>query len=137
MARVIGIDYGTKRVGISATDELQIAVHPITVLDPSAALDFLVQYTKDEKVEKVVVGVPVSEIHDNSKLIAKIQKFMETLNQRIDPNIIITTHDESFTSEDAFKIILQSGTKKMKRRDKSLIDKVSAVLILQDYLNHI
>ncbi len=137
MARVIGIDYGTKRVGISATDELQIAVHPLTVLNPSEALDFLEQYTKDEKVEKVVVGVPVSEIHDNSKLIAKIQKFMETLNERIDPKIIITTHDESFTSEDAFNIILQSGTKKMKRRDKSLIDKVSAVLILQDYLNHI
>lgn len=133
MARVLAIDYGTKRTGIAVTDPLKLIASPLDTVSTGALLDFLQNYLAGEEVEAIVVGEPLhadgqpTQIHH--LVIGLVRKLRKTY-----PEITIDLHDESFTSEDAKKVILQSGTRKKKRRDKSLVDKVSAALILSDYL---
>lgn len=133
MARILAIDYGTKRTGIAVTDPLKLIASPLETVPTAALLDFLKSYLAKEEVETIVVGEPLhadgnpTQIHH--LVIGLARKIRKTY-----PELLVELHDESFTSEDAKKIILQSGTRKMKRRDKSLVDKVSAALILSDYL---
>lgn len=136
MGRIIGIDYGGKRTGIAATDTLQIIVTPITTVDTKDLISFLSTYTSREPVEKIVVGLPIHKDGNFTYLKQNIDQFVVEF-QKIKPEIPFDYIDESFTSVEAKAIILQSGVKKKKRQDKSLVDKVSAVLILQKYLSHI
>lgn len=134
--RIIGIDYGMKRIGLSATDSLQIIVSGLSTVDRKDFQAFITNYIKDENVVKVVFGKPEHADGTPTKLWIEIQKEVKQLNKTL-PELEIDYIDESFTSADARSIIFQSGIKKMKRRDKKLVDKVSAVLILQRYLGHI
>ncbi len=135
MARILGIDYGTKRVGISATDPLQIIVNGLTTVPTSEIFEFLENYMEEEEVECIVVGEPMHEDGSPAQIAHLVVGFIRKI-KKLYPDIKVDTQDERYTSREAKEIILQSGIKKKKRRDKGLVDEVSAVLILQDYLGH-
>lgn len=135
MARIMGIDYGTKRVGIAVTDPLQIIASGLDTVATDAIFDFLTNYFEEEEVEKVVVGYPLHKDGQPAQIAHLVVGFVRKL-EKLFPDIEVDTQDERFTSADAKKIILQSGAKKKQRRDKALVDRISAVLILQDYLGH-
>lgn len=136
MARILSIDYGTKRTGLAVTDPLQIIVSGLDTVPTHTLLDYLQNYCEQEEVEAFVIGEPLHLDGNPTKLMPEVKGFVRKLN-KLFPDKAVILHDERFTSEDAKRIILESGTKQKKRRDKSLIDKISAVLILQDYLGHI
>ena len=133
MARILGIDYGTKRIGIAVTDPLQIISSALTTVATKDIFSFLEQYLSEEEVECIVVGEPMHEDGKPAQIAHLIVGFVRKLKQ-LYPDIEIATQDERYTSRDAKQIILQSGAKKKKRRDKSLVDRVSAALILQAYM---
>ncbi len=134
MARIMGIDYGTKKIGIATTDPLQIICSPLTTVPTPEIFDFLAKYIAEEDVEGIVVGESLNLDGTPSQIAHFVVGFVRKL-KKLYPNLTIATQDERFTSVDARKIILQSGAKKKKRRDKSLVDKVSASLILQRYMD--
>jgi len=136
MGRILCVDFGTKRCGIATTDPLQIIVSGLETVPNEMLLDFLIDYCTREEVEKIVFGDPSLLDNSTSQLTQSIHKFASKLKMEL-KGIDIDYHDESFTSQSAKRVILMSGKKKMQRRDKSLVDKVSAVLILQDYLGHL
>ena len=136
MARILSIDYGRKRCGIAATDPLQIIVTAIDTAATHTLFDFLVKYMSEEEVEKIVFGKPTHADGNETFLMDDIRLFIKKLLKKY-PEMEIDFQDESFTSFEAKNIIMLSGAKKKKRRDKALIDKISAVIILQKYLNHI
>ncbi len=136
MARIMGIDYGAKRTGIAITDSLQIAVHPYKTVSTIELFSTIQNYLSEEKVEKVVFGYPKHSDGSDTHLVKDIRTFAERLKNKF-PKLLIDFQDESFSSADAKEIILKSGIKKKARRDKSRIDLISAVIILQRYLNHI
>jgi len=136
MARIVGVDYGTKKCGVSATDSMQIIV---TAIDTFATVDlfpFLKRYVVEEDVEKIVFGKPAHKDGTSTYLQEHIDIFVNKLSKEF-PNLVVDFQDERMTSIEAKSIILQSGISKSKRRDKNLVDKISAVLILQKYLGHI
>jgi len=135
VARILGIDYGTKRIGIAVTDPLQIIVNGLTTVATDDIFDFLQNYVKQEEVELIVVGEPMHEDGTPSQIAHLVVGFVRKL-KKLFPEIKVDTQDERYTSREAKEIILRSGLGKKKRRDKKLIDEVSAVLILQDYLGH-
>ncbi len=133
MPRILAIDYGTKRTGLAVTDSLQLIVSGLDTVGTPELLEVLHRYLAEEEVETIVVGEPLhpdgrpAQIHHLVVgLVRKLRKLF--------PGIEVVTHDERYTSEEAKQAILQSGAKKKKRREKGLVDKVSAILILQDYL---
>lgn len=136
MGRIIGVDYGMKRTGLAVTDVLQIAVHGLTTVETPLLADFLKEYFQKEQVEKIVFGMPSHKDGNPTHVSARIKTFATEL-QKQNPTLTIDFEDEQFSSSDAKSIILQSGANKKKRRDKALVDKISAVLILQRYLKHI
>jgi len=136
MSRILGIDYGSKRCGIAATDPLQIIVSPVSTEKTGDLFAFLESYLEIQSVEKIVIGLPVHSDGNFTHLKPNIDTFATKL-KKMYPAIEIDYQDESFTSVEAKNIILNSGKKKKARRSKENIDLVSAVLILQRYLNHI
>jgi len=136
MSRILGIDYGTKRIGIATTDPLQIIASGLTTVATKDIFTFLEEYLSQEEVECIVVGEPLNEDGTPSQIHHFVVGFIRKL-KKIYPDIKIETQDERYTSRDAKRIILQSGAKKKKRRDKALVDKVSAGLILQAYMDRI
>lgn len=136
MARIMGIDYGAKRTGISVTDSLQIAVHPYKTVPTATLFSTLENYFAEEVVEKVVFGYPTHADGTDTYLVKEIKKFAERLQKKF-TELEIDFQDESYSSSDAKEIILKSGINKKGRRDKSKVDLVSAVIILQRYLKHI
>lgn len=136
MARILAIDYGTKRTGLAVTDPLQIIASGLETIPTREVFDYLSDYVRAEEVEKIVVGAPLHLDGTPAQIAHLVIGFVRQLS-KLFPDIEIVTHDERFTSVEAKRIILQSGVKKKKRRDKSLVDKISAVLILQDYLQHL
>ena len=129
----MGIDYGTKRTGLAVTDPLKIIASGLTTLPTAEVFDFLTAYLKEEDVELIVVGLPLYPDGNPAQLAPQVDLFVKKL-QQLFPHTGVTTWDERYTSEEAKKIILQSGAKKKQRRDKALVDRVSAALILEDYL---
>lgn len=136
MARILGIDYGVKRSGLSVTDPLQIIVTALDAVDTIQLMLYLETYIHRESVEKVVVGLPIHKDGNFTYLKKDIDVFVNAFKLKF-PHIEVDFADEQYSSVHAKQIILDSGIKKQKRKDKSLIDKVSAVVILQRYLNHI
>ena len=132
--RILAIDYGTKRCGIAVTDELKRIASPLTTVEASGLLDFLQQYCQSELVERIIVGLPKQTSGELSESEAAIATFIEKLQEKF-PEIPVSRYDERFTSKIASHILVESGTKKKKRQDKALLDKISATLILQDYLS--
>lgn len=136
MGRIVCIDYGNRRCGIAVTDPLQIIVNGLTAVETPKLYDFLSQYLLVENVEKIVFGLPVHKDGNFTALAPVIRKFASKLKSEF-PVVEIDFADEQFSSVDARDMIMRSGIPQKKRRDKSLTDQVSAVIILQRYLNHI
>jgi putative Holliday junction resolvase len=133
VARVMAIDYGTKRTGLAVTDPLQIVPVGLDTVPTEKIFEFLQQYLSEEAVETIVVGEPFYPDGQPSQIHHLVVGFARKLRELF-PEVEVVMHDEQFTSEEAKAVIQQSGARKKKRRDKSLVDKVSAVLILKDYL---
>lgn len=133
----MAIDYGLKRSGVSVTDPLQIVVNGLETQKTEDIMTFIESYVRKEVVDKIVVGYPfVEEAWGEKNFKIKLDEFILALRKKF-PDMIIDLHDERFSSFRAKEIIQQSGFKKKKRRDKGLLDKTSAVVILQEYLGHI
>ncbi|KAA3635525.1 MAG: Holliday junction resolvase RuvX [Bacteroidetes bacterium] len=133
MARILSIDYGTKRTGLAVTDPLQIIASGLDTVATQEIFEYLKKYIEEEEVETIVVGDPKYPDGNPAQIAHLVVGFVRKLKEMF-PEIKIDTIDERYTSEEAKKIILKSGAKKKKRRDKGLVDKISAVLILQDYM---
>jgi putative Holliday junction resolvase len=134
--RILAVDYGSKRTGLAVTDPLEIIVSPLDTVPTESLIQYFENYFSAEKVYKIVIGDPSDGLPEDHPNLKAIKKLVQSIKEKW-PNLDIVHHDEAFTSEKAKEIIFKSGVKKMKRRNKALIDKISAVLILQDYLGHI
>ena len=133
MGRIVAIDYGQKRTGIAVTDELQMIATGLTTLHTSGVIDFLKDYVMKNKVDCFVVGEPRQMNNTPSQSTIYIEPFVKKLTGLF-PAIPVERMDERFTSLIAVRAIRDSGAKKKTRQDKSLIDTVSATIILQSYL---
>ena len=137
MGRIMGIDYGLQRTGLAVTDPLQIIVSGLDTVDTKIIMDFLVGYEKKEPIDSFIVGYPFLDGEwGDSKFKKALDSFIENLKKKF-PGRPVHLQDERFSSVRAKEIILQSGRKKHDRRDKRLLDKTSAIVILQEYLGHI
>ncbi len=133
MGRILAIDYGKKRVGIAVTDPLQIIANRLTTVATHTVWDFLDCYIQKEEVEGIVVGYPVTLNNQPSEAVKYINPFLKKFRAKY-PEIRLEIFDERFTSKMAFQSMIDGGLKKQKRRDKALVDGISATIILQDYL---
>jgi putative Holliday junction resolvase len=133
MGCLIALDFGEKRTGIAHTDPFQIIASGITTLPPNETLIFLEQYVLKNDVEAIIVGQPKQKDGSFSNIETLILKFIAKIQNKIS-NIKIIRHDERYTSKIASQVIIDSGIKKNKRKNKSLIDQISATIILQSYL---
>ena len=133
MARILALDYGTKRTGVAVTDELQIIASGLTTVATKELISFLKQYTSKETVELFVVGEPKQMNYEASESEDSIAQFLVALAKAI-PSIPVVRIDERFTSKMAFQTMIDSGLNKKQRRDKALVDEISATIILQSYL---
>ncbi|UGU17154.1 Holliday junction resolvase RuvX [Sinomicrobium kalidii] len=133
MGRILAIDYGTKRTGIAVTDELQIIASGLATVPTPELMDFLKEYTRKESVERIIVGEPKRYSNEASESEKYIRVFLEKVSKQL-PDIPVERVDERFTSKMAFQTMIDSGLKKKQRRNKELIDEISATIILQSYL---
>ena len=133
MARLIAIDYGTKRTGLAVTDPMGIFASPLETVGTKQLERYLADYFQKEEVSTIVVGYPRQMNGEPSETMRFIQPLVGRLKHAY-PDKQVVTYDERFTSVLAQRTIRDSGIGKMARRDKSLVDKVSAAIILQDYM---
>lgn len=136
MARILSIDYGKKRTGLAVTDPLQIIPNGLATVDTSALFSFLSSYVGREEVERIVIGEPKQMNGEPSENHARVVKFAERW-RKVFPNIPIELYDERFTSVLAHRTIIDSGIGRKARRNKALVDEISATIILQSYLDYI
>ena len=133
MGRIIAIDYGRKRTGLAVTDTMQIIANGLCTVPSGEAVDFLKDYVLKDNVDTFVVGLPRQMNNEPSENMRHVEAFVNRLRKVI-PEIPVEYYDERFTSVIAHKAMIDGGLKKKKRQDKALVDEISAVLILQDYL---
>ncbi len=137
MGRVLAIDYGQKRVGFAVTDELGICAHALETVPVVQAFDFLKDYLQQENVSVVVVGEAKQLDNTPSESCRYIEPFVNRLRKelpKISPGTEIARVDERFTSRIAFQTMIDIGMKKKDRQNKANVDKMSAAIILQSYL---
>ncbi len=134
MGRIIGIDYGTKRIGIAVTDPLQIIASPLTTVNTHEFENYLAGYIKTEQIDAFVIGYPVQMNNRPSKSVKYIDPFIRNLEKSF-PGIPVHLADERFTSQMAFKAMIDGGIRKKGRQDKSMVDRISASIILQSWLD--
>ncbi len=135
MSRILALDYGGKRTGIAVTDELQIIASPLDTIETSKLMDFLKQYIEKENVSDLVVGLSVRFSGELNEIENQIQPFLKKFSEQF-PLIKIHRENEMFTSKMASRAMFEGGMKKKKRQEKGMVDKVSAVIILQSFLAH-
>jgi len=133
MARILALDYGKKRTGIAVTDDLQLIASGLTTVKTSNLLEFLNHYFSTEDVALILVGKPVQMNNKPSESEVFIKPFIKKLKIQF-KTIPIKRIDERFTSKMAFQTMIDSGLKKKQRQNKSLVDEISATIILQSYL---
>jgi putative Holliday junction resolvase len=133
LARVLAIDFGKIRTGIAVTDELKIIASGLTTVNTSDLLSFLKEYTSKEKVELFLMGLPKQMDNSDSESEALILPFLKKI-EKLFPQIPMKRIDERFTSKMAFQTMIDSGIKKKQRRNKAIVDEISATIILQSYL---
>lgn len=129
----MAIDYGKKRTGIAVTDPMQIIANGLTTVATSELMDFLLKYTAQEKVERIVVGYPKQMNNKDSENMKRIVPFVNLLKKKL-PDIPVEWVDERFTSVLAHQAMIDGGLKKSARQNKALVDEISATIILQSYL---
>ncbi len=133
MARILAIDYGTKRTGIAVSDPLRLIAGALDTVPTHTLAAFLDNYFAREAVDTVVVGMPRQMDGTPSESFRHIEPFVKKLRAR-HPAMEVVYHDERFTSVMAQRAIIEGGVKKMARREKALVDRVSATIILQSYM---
>lgn len=134
MARLLSIDYGKKRCGVAVTDPLQIVPGGLATVATTALLDFLKDYVRREGVERIIIGEPRQPNGEPSENLTRVRAFAGQLRKQI-PDVPVEFYDERFTSVIAHRAMIDSGLKKKDRRDKALVDEISATIILEDYMN--
>ena len=134
MDRIIGIDYGRKRVGVAVSDPLGIFASPLDTVPAAKIIDYLKKYAETESVTRFVVGYPMNMDNTPSEAAADVDIFLKNLAKAF-PAVPVTLEDERFTSVLAHRAMIEGGMKAKDRRDKSSVDKISAAIILQSYLD--
>lgn len=133
MSRILAIDYGRKRTGIAVTDPMQIIANGLTTVSTHQLMDFLLNYIKQESVERIIIGHPKQMNNEDSENMKNIIPFMNRLKKLL-PDMPVELVDERFTSVLAHQAMLAGGLKKKDRQNKALVDEISATIILQSYL---
>ena len=133
MARIMAFDYGLRRVGVAATDPLQIIANAVDTIETKEIFPFIKNYLAKEQVETFVVGYPYNDGFKDNAVLPYIKKFIEQLEKTY-PAIPVVKVDESFTSRMAMETMVLSGVSKKERRKKENLDKISATIILQNYM---
>lgn len=134
MGQILAIDYGKVRTGIAVTDDMQIIASGLTTVETPKLIDFLKKYFSENSVDEVVIGLPTDLKGNMSDIETEIQKFILVFDKEF-PDKKINRLDERFTSKMASFFISQSGKNKKQRQEKGLIDKVSATILLQNFLD--
>lgn len=133
MARILSIDYGKKRTGLAVTDPLQIIPGGLATVATAELFDYLTAYVAREPVERIVIGEPKQTNGRPSENLPRVQQFVARWRKAM-PSIPIEYYDERFTSLLAHKAMVDGGMRKMARRDKAIVDEISATIILEDYM---
>ena len=134
MDRIIGIDYGRKRVGVAVSDPLGIFASALDTVQSAKIIEYLKLYSEKENVVRFVVGYPINMDGRPSEAAKDIDIFLKHLAKAF-PDIPVTLEDERFTSVLAHKAMIDGGMKKKDRMDKNFVDRISAAIILQSYLD--
>ena len=133
MARILSIDYGQKRTGLAVTDPLQLIAGGLATVSTFELFDWLKAYLAREPVERIIIGEPKQPNGQPSENLARVQQFVNRWKKAM-PEVPIEYYDERFTSVLAHQAMIDGGLKKKARRDKALVDEISATIILEDYL---
>lgn len=134
MGRIICIDYGRKRSGVAVTDTLGISAHGLPTVRTCDLRQFLVDYFREEQIDKVIVGLPKKLNGEPSESEQYIRPFLQWLTKEF-PEMPVERVDERFTSTIAHRDMLTAGLKKSQRQEKGRADEMAAVLILNSYLD--
>lgn len=134
MDRIIGIDYGKKRIGIAVSDPLCIFASALDTVPAAKIMEYLKNYTQKEKVGRFVVGYPMNLDNRPAECARFVDIFLKQLKKNF-PGIPVTLEDERFTSQIAMKAMIAGGMKKSDRREKGAVDKISAAIILQTFMD--
>ena len=134
MDRIIGIDYGRKRIGIAVSDPLRIFASPLETVQSAKIIEYLKSYSAGERIVRFVVGYPINMNGKPSEAAADVDIFLKQLAKDF-PDVPVTLEDERFTSVLAHRAMIDGGMKASDRRDKASVDKISAAIILQGYLD--
>lgn len=132
----MAVDYGQKRTGLAVTDMLKMIANRLTVVSSREAMGYIAQYVSQEPVDLIVVGYPKQMNNEPSENMKRVEAFVAQLT-KILPSIPVEYYDERFTSIMAQRALIDGGLKKKKRQDKGLVDEISAVLILQGFLERL
>lgn len=132
MGRILSIDYGTKRTGLAVTDPLKIIASPLDTIGTNLLFNYLKKYTTEQEVELIIVGLPKDLLNQETHATQAVEQFIEKLKKQV--QVPIVKADERFTSKMAFQTMIDGGLKKKSRQNNSTIDKLSATIILQSYL---
>lgn len=133
MGRILALDYGKKRVGVAVSDPQKIIANKLATVATHTLWDFLKTYMINEQVEEVVVGYPLQMNNTASEAVVYINPFLKKFKEKY-PDVRLEIVDERFTSKMAARTMIEGGVKKMARRNKELVDAISATIILQSYM---
>jgi putative holliday junction resolvase len=133
VGRILAIDYGKKRAGLAVTDPMKMIANALDTVHPNELLDYLAGYMDKESVDTIVVGYPKQMNNQESESVQYIRPFLKKLKKQF-PNVTVELEDERFTSGMAKEAMLQGGMKKKQRQNKANVDKISATIILQSFL---
>ncbi|MFN8296450.1 MAG: Holliday junction resolvase RuvX [Chitinophagales bacterium] len=133
MSKILAIDYGTKRTGYAISDESKIFAFGLSTQETKNNISYLETIIPKEKIDTIVIGIPKKLNNELAEIVPKIELFKRQLKNKF-PDIKIHEIDERFTSKMAFQSMIDSGMKKKDRQNKSLVDEISATIILQSYL---
>ncbi len=132
--RIIGIDYGRKRVGVAVSDPLRIFASALETVAAAKIIEYLKKYARSETIERFVVGFPRNMDNRPSEAAADVEVFLKQLSKAF-PGIPVELEDERFTSVLAHRAMIDGGMKKSDRRDKNAVDRISAAIILQSWMD--
>ena len=136
MSKIVALDFGLKRIGVAITDDFNIIASALDTVSSNNIIPFLNKIVEKNDIKTIVVGQPLQKDYSQSFIEKEILKFIDVLKKNF-PNIGLERYDERYTSLMAKKVIIKSGLSKSKRKDKSLVDKISATIILQSYLENL
>ena len=134
MDRIIGIDYGRKRTGLAVSDPLGIFASALDTVHSAKIIEYINNYASTERIIRFVVGWPKNMDGQPSEAAADVEVFLKALAKAF-PDIPVTLEDERFTSVLAHRAMIDGGMKASDRRDKASVDRISAAIILQSYLD--